>query len=1105
MKKAAWTPWHKVVKLREDVRSGELSLAVFAADLYDVVLGRARPVYQDPREFFALTYPTFNLRELTKDVAVRLAGKNDRAIRQLELTYGGGKTHTLITLYHLVHDPAKLPNLPAVQEFTQHIGFAPTKARIAILPFDKLDAEKGMEVSDPSGKLRWLKHPWSVLAWEIAGSDGLRLLNADGKDEERESAPAENLLVQLISLPQKQDLSTLVLIDEVLMFVREKVGLDPTWRGRIVNFFQYLTQAATKVDRCAIVASLLATDPRKSDPLGKELSQELYSVFRREREEGVQPVLKDDVAEVLRRRFFSVESIRDREAFRPHVVAAVRGIADLDELTQKDLKATEDRFLRNYPFHPELTEVFYTKWTNLDGFQRTRGVLRTFALALRDAERWDESPLVAANVFLGEAGRPGLSEGARELTTVAATEEYEGRKQEWTAILEGELSKAREIQGELPALKGREVEQAVVATFLHSQPIGQKALTRDLMLLLGHGRPDKIELEKAMRRWIETSWFLDEGAIQDVDTGSDAKTALPKSWRLGSKPNLRQMHHDACIRVPPELIEAKLVEEIQKTKSLTSGASAVGARVHVLPDRPKDVEDDGDFHYAVLGPKAVSESGKPSAEATRFINETTSADRPRAQNGNAVVLATPSRDGLDLARQRIREYLGWEEVRAQLKGQEIDPIREGTLNANIETSRKRVPDSIAQAYCIIVTLSEKNEVQAFKVTPGDEPLFQRIKGDRRARIEETAVSAEAVLPGGPYDLWHEGDTARRVKDLVGAFAQIPRLPKMLNRRAILDTLIQGCRDGLFLLRVTRADRSTKSYWREAPSEPDVKEPTLEVVLPEAGTLGVLSGSLLIPGALPGLWSTNELTIAQLRAYFSGGTIIKVPREGYEEPFTIPRAPDEALEAAVGEAVRAGQLWLVAGAASLLGEEVPAGLMDNGAVLQPPPSPLPPTDVLPSSLPEAWKAGTTTALALADALSVRFGKPLPWSVARSAIDAAIRSRLLEPTANSGSWPCDVGSAQSVFLHVPAVSQRPTPPPPAPPPTAPGVLVAEGELRVAEIQELSEQVNALRKAAVGLDIRFRIRIEIGGGKQEVSDETARKLDEILAQVSDGLKLS
>ncbi|HAG06689.1 MAG TPA: AAA+ family ATPase, partial [Peptococcaceae bacterium] len=129
MNKLPWTPWHQVVRLRDDIRSGELSLAVFAADLYDVVMGRAKPVYQDPAAFFALTYPTFNLRELARDVLSRLAGKNEKAVRQLELTYGGGKTHTLITFYHLVSDPAGLPDLPAVREFIEHAGITPPRAR----------------------------------------------------------------------------------------------------------------------------------------------------------------------------------------------------------------------------------------------------------------------------------------------------------------------------------------------------------------------------------------------------------------------------------------------------------------------------------------------------------------------------------------------------------------------------------------------------------------------------------------------------------------------------------------------------------------------------------------------------------------------------------------------------------------------------------------------------------------------------------------------------------------------------------------------------------------------------------------------------------------
>jgi hypothetical protein len=90
------------------------------------------------------------------------------------------------------------------------------------------------------------------------------------------------------------------------MYAREKVGTDPVWKDRLANFFQYLTQAAGKTDRCAIVASLLATDPAKSDELGRAILQDLQVVFLREREEGVQPVGKGDVAEVLRRRFFTI-------------------------------------------------------------------------------------------------------------------------------------------------------------------------------------------------------------------------------------------------------------------------------------------------------------------------------------------------------------------------------------------------------------------------------------------------------------------------------------------------------------------------------------------------------------------------------------------------------------------------------------------------------------------------------------------------------------------------------------------------------------------------------------------------------------------------------
>jgi len=1108
MAKLPWKPWHQVVALRDELRTGELPLHMFAADLYEVIMRSGkRPIYEDPAKFFALTLPTYNLRRLVRDVVLRLAGKNDKAVRQLELTYGGGKTHTLIALAHLVTDPDSLPQLPAVAEFVQAIGQAPPRARVAGLCFDKLDVEKGMkEVRAPDGQVRTLKHPWSVLAYQIAGDEGLMLLHADGQAEERESAPAENLLTALLELPAREGLSVLILIDEVLMYAREKAAADPRWQDRLVNFFQYLTQSATKVDRCCIVASLLASEPAKSDAFGRRLQGDLYDIFQRQREEAVEPVVKEDVAELLRRRFFTPESIKDHAAFRPHVQAALAGVFDLDEQTRKQGAEAEDRYLRSYPFHPDLTEVFYTKWTQLNRFQKARGILRTFALALREAEKWDTAPLVGPGILLNAPGREDLSEAMRELVIVADTEEYEGRKQAWTGIIESELERAREIQRHSVGLPFREVEQAVVGTFLHSQPIGQSARSRDLLVLLGATRPDRIELEKGLIRWSQESFWLDDRYTAGTEN------QLPGAWRLGNRPNLTQMHAVAAGRVSDDIVRARLLDEIGKAKSLTAGASAAGVRVHTLPPRPRDIEDDGQFHYAVLGPGAASASGKPSAEAERYLDETTGPDKPRVYR-NAVLLLTPSRDGLDVASARVRDYLAWEQVRADLKehekehekGGNIDPVRWQTLAINIDRARGRVPDAIKQAYCIVVTVSDKNEAQAFKIGVTDEPHFRLIKEDLRSRVQDSAITAEALLPDGPYNLWRAGETSRRVKDLAGAFAQLPHLPKMLKAQAILDTLAEGCRRGTFVLRLTRPDGSSRTWWHIAPDEAAMNDPALELVLPPAAELAELPHELLLPGALPDLWKGDELTVQAVLDYFGGQTTVEVRRNGYSESVAMPRAGAEAVYQAIARAVEAGALWLISGPASVLAEPIPAGLLTPKAVLREPPAPIAAYEILAENLPDAWAAEQATALAISAALSHRFGRNLPWKTVKDVIAAALAARFIELDKTSGDWPCEYPAAQSIKLR-PAPAIPDVGGPGGPSPEAPRCLVASAELQPSEIQDLADLIPSLleRKAKFGAPIKFRVQVHLGDGEEKPSDEAAAEFNELLRKIKQGFEL-
>ena len=1090
-------PWHAVVRLKDELRSGELALAEFAADLHEVTLARGRrPVYEEPAQFFALTYPTHALRDLVRDVAARLAGKSDKAVRQLELTYGGGKTHTLITLHHLFRDPAALPDLPAVREFREHVGADLPAARTVALCFDKIDAERGIDgVRGPDGATRTLRHPWSVLAFQLAGADGLRALHADGADEERETPPAEPLLAALLETPRRDGLATLVLVDEVLMYAREKAGLAPVWRERIVDFFQYLTQAVAKVDTAALVASLLATDPRKQQgELGQRLTSELFDVFRRQREEGVQPVRKEDVPEVLRRRFFEPECLRGPEAFRPHVIGVVRELAKLDETIARARPAAEERFLASFPFHPDLTDVFYSRWTQLEGFQRTRGILRTLATALREAERWDAAPLVGPSALLAAPGAAGVSEAVRELAGVATSEAAEGARTDWTTLLEAELDKARQIQDESPALAGgRAVEQAVAAVFLHSQPIGRKAHTPELLRMAGSGAPDAIEMEKGLRRWREISWFLD-----DEDAGLDETDAeaLPRSWRLGNRPNLRQMHDEACRqRVSREDVEARLEETVRAAKPLTDSAKAAGAAVHLLPASPRDVGDDGGFRYVVLGASAASESGRPSAAAVRILDETTGPDRPRVHR-NAVVLAVPSRDGLEAARAAVRALLGWEDVRGQLDSHAVDPIRAERLRRRLQEARALAPDVVRQAYGVVVTVNQANEAQAFKLPAGGGPLFPAIKNDERARIRETAVDAEALLPDGPYDLWREDEDARRVADLAGAFARAPRLPKLLRPKIVLDTVLQGVERGLFVARVARPDGSARTWWREEVDAEARADPLLEVVLPARAALSRLPEHLLAPGVLPGLWTGGELTLQALRGYFAGGRTVAVAREEYEETYVVPRCGEAAVTEAVHAAVEGGTVWLTCGPTSVWRETIPYGVLDDdGAVLRARPDPIPAPALAADTLPGAWREGRTNGSALTRALSQARGRNLPWGLVRESIRAGVEGRWLTVVEGGAAVDCGYDEAGQLRLARPAAD----PEPPPPPVTAGALLEASG------VQDLADLVPRLLEASAGHALRFRVRAALApDAAGRVPDDVRGAVDELLATISADLKV-
>ena len=609
--------WHEHCVLRDDVRQGALKLEEFAADLYKVRIGDAPNVYRLPDLFFDRTYPTHKLKTLVRDVFQRLSGHGGKPVIDLQVTYGGGKTHTLIALLHLAERGFELKTHSTVREFTEFSGVDPLpRTRVALLPFDQFDVKAGLLVYSPDGKQRRVNTPWGALAYQLAGDEGLAKVAAHEADY---ITPAEPLLADLLKAPQAEGLSTLILIDETLLYARSAVNDDPKRLGILQDFFQMLTQAVSSVDRAALVASLITSDIVSDDPTGVQVLTAIGGVFRRIGE-TVEPVSQEDISELLRRRLFEdVPPEETRRAVGNNLIGAMQKLPLRD--SQKDQEA-HDRLLRSYPFHPDLLDVLYQKWTQLDKLQRTRGILRMFATALKASDGKDPSPVVGPNTLLGPDGE--LSEAVREL--IEACDEAD----KWPQILTGELQKAREVQGSLPLLKGREIEGAVLSTFLHSQPLGQRADPTDLYPLLAHPDIDTISVEEGLSKWREVSWFLRED--RDI-------------WALGTTPNLTSVHNRAMGRLTEDRINDDLEKRIRDAKL---GQSADDVAVHALPDLHTDISDNPELHFVIVGSEYPAVPGED-------VSESLKAFFGRTYSNNVIILA-PEHSRLAGLRSRIRKF-----------------------------------------------------------------------------------------------------------------------------------------------------------------------------------------------------------------------------------------------------------------------------------------------------------------------------------------------------------------------------------------------------------------------------------------------------------------
>lgn len=362
---------------RDEVLTGELRDEMFAARLRDVIEGTADPIYQDPQVFFDNTFVTEGLRTLSREVVGRLSGKNPGAspFIRLETSFGGGKTHSLIALYHLAHGGS--PTVP--KDLVQKSWLPSAPWKVAAVVGDDIDPTNGV----PHGNIR-VHTLWGELAWQLGGERGYALLS---QSDTKLVAPGTPVLKELVG-----DQPTLIMMDELARHYRAARAVatkegHSSLAEQSVAFLKSLLEVASSCPNISLVITLaesVDTFGSETEEIRRELDEAKKISARQEL--IVTPTGENEISHVVNHRLFrSIEAAEAKEVASEYSAAYSGFEARGAELPAKALRAEyASEIEKCYPFHPEILAALSRRVATIPNFQRTRGVLRLLARVVRD-------------------------------------------------------------------------------------------------------------------------------------------------------------------------------------------------------------------------------------------------------------------------------------------------------------------------------------------------------------------------------------------------------------------------------------------------------------------------------------------------------------------------------------------------------------------------------------------------------------------------------------------------------------------------------------------------------------------------------------------------
>ena len=769
--------WREVMEPHPDVAQGRYKNAEFAADLAQVARGEGSFEYRDPVEFFARTYVTEGMAGLLTEALKRVSGKDGEPVIQLKTAFGGGKTHSMLALYHMMRGKVSIEKLPNLKPVLNEAGYSTLpKVNVAVVVGTALDPNKAKRPSNMPGIT--INTIWGEIAAQLAEAKGDPSLYEFVKEADKKGvSPGSEALKNLFDAAAP----SMVLMDELVAYAKKLYGASGLVAGSYDNFIafiQEISEAARASKNSLVVASIPESELEIGGEAGKLALDTIEHTFGR-MESIWKPVAASEGFEVVRRRLFldcKNPDMRD-EVCRRFSQMYLDNASDFPS----EAKEVEyrNRMLGCYPIHPEVFDRLYEDWSTLDRFQRTRGVLRLMAAVIHE-------------LWMGNDAGLMIMPGSIPLDVPNVRDELTRYLSEgWNSVVDSEV----DGKNSTPYRQDQQVKR-----------FGQRLVSRRVArtIMLGSAPSDRTRNIKGL----EAS-RIRLGTVQPGETialFNDALSSLNTSltylysnasgdrfW-YDTRPTLRKTVEDRATQLPLSDVEYEIESRLRKLRREPPLAG-----IHICPGSSLDVPDEQSSRLVILRPTDVHKDSKPSDKAMVTVDDILNF-RGNSQRiyRNMLVFVAADKEAMVSLQENVKLYLAWKSIKEDSVELNLDAAQNRETEANLNRSNQTVDDQMAEAYSwLLVPYIDKSadtkEIvwERARIGGGSEGVV--VKAARKLIQDEHLIQkwAPTLLKMELDNLLWKDENHISVKQLWDYLSSYAYLPRLASEDVLIQTIQQG--------------------------------------------------------------------------------------------------------------------------------------------------------------------------------------------------------------------------------------------------------------------------------------------------------------------------